>query len=711
MKRVVLSLALVGLPFASAARQQDPRPAPPPVSQGPTLRASVDQVVVDVVVTDAAGKVVTGLTAGDFEIRERGQPQAVATFSEVSLATTPRASGQRLTPGDVRSNARAGEGRIFVLVLDDTNIALELTPVVHRSARYFLDRYVEPGDLVAVLTTSGLGDTRQEPTEDLPLVDAAIGRFAGHGYDVAGTASLSRAAATYATRDANPMTTRRTSTTLIDDGSVDDKNDATDEAKERLRLTLRALETAATSFAGVPGRRKTVIFFSHGSPLAALDTEFADLKSRVLGAAARSNVTIYALDPEGLSYPIGLDGRMLEQGGAFDPQQLQPSRDNNMVLTGIQIQRKLMAAAMLRQIAEGTGGTATIDNTNLQAALDHIADESSHYYMLGYVSPDSRRQGRYRSIEVRVTRPGLLVRSRKGYVEPDDKAERKAEAKAKGATKGPLAELIRRPVGTSGLPLRAHAVALPIATNNVSVVVEVGAGAVPFETKGAERINTVDLAIVPVTSGGKVLPAVEGQARLAMLADDADSVRERGLRMLHRLTLEPGRYQLRIAARETVRGAEGSVIYDLTVPDAKKGGLALSGLLISSRRAGGIPSATRDEGLEAALGGRPPTTERTFGVDDVLSAYAEVIDAGASASRPIDLTTVVTDESGRERVRSPQPRANQGRAPGTSFAYAIDLPLKTLAPGRYTLRVEARAAGMREPIVREVAFEVRSAVP
>jgi hypothetical protein len=631
MKRLVLAVVLAGLPFASAAQG----PVPSQVPQAPTLRASVDQVVVDVVVTGADGKIVTGLTAADFAISERGKPQTVATFSEVALPMTPRTVGRRPDPGDVRSNSRSADGRIFILVLDDANVALDLTPVVHRSARYFLDRYIEPGDLVAVLTTTGLGDTRQEPTEDLSLVDAAIGRFAGQGYDVAGAASMQRAAA----------------------------------------------------------------------------AEFADLKGRVLGAAARSNVTIYALDPEGLSYPTSLDGRMLEQGGAFDPQQLQPSRDNNMVFTGIQIQRKLMAAAMLRQIAEGTGGTATIDNTNLRTALDKIADESSHYYMLGYVSPDAKREGRYRNIEVRVTRPGLQVRARKGYMEPDDKAERKARAKAKDAVKGPLAELIRRPVGTAGLPLRAHAVALPIGANNVTVIVEIGAQAVPFDAKGDERINTVDLAIVPVTSGGTVLPAVEGQANLAMPADEAETVRERGVRMLHRLTLEPGRYQLRIAARETARGAEGAVIFDLTVPDATKGGLALSALLISSRRAGRIPSATHDEALEAALGGRPPTTERAFGADDVLSAYAEVIDAGASASRDIDLTTVVTDETGREVVKSPQPRANQGRAPGSSFGYAIDLPLKTFGPGRYTLRVEARADGIREPISREVAFEVRNPTP
>jgi len=72
---------------------------------------------------------------------------------------------------------------------------------------------------------------------------------------------------------------------------------------------------------------------------------------------------------------------------------------------------------------------------------------------------------------------------------------------------------------------------------------------------------------------------------------------------------------------------------------------------------------------------------------------------------------VVRDPRGRDIVRSPQPKAN-GRVPaGRSFAYAVDLPLKALAPGRYVLRIEARASGLAEPLARELAFDVRSPGP
>ena len=64
------------------------------------------------------------------------------------------------------------------------------------------------------------------------------------------------------------------------------------------------------------------------------------------------------------------------------------------------------------------------------------------------------------------------------------------------------------------------------------------------------------------------------------------------------------------------------------------------------------------------------------------------------------------DARERDVVHSVRPNASDRAEPGHSFPYAIDIPLRTLPPGRYVLRVEARAAGTAEPVVREVRFEV-----
>jgi VWFA-related protein len=688
------------------------------------LRASVDQVVVDVVVTDEHGGVVPGLTAADFEIVERGQPQTIGTFAEVSLslvrplqATTPAVAS------DVRTNRRRPEGRIYVLVLDDHHIGVGRTGTVQDAARAFLNRQVQAGDLVAVVTTTGVGSAFQDFTEDGALASAAVGRFAGRlpGETAAlqasaEGASMARAAAAQATtaqqqaaagagadlsvsqaaanqaeaafgaRNADPMAVRRNSTAIISDGAITDNDDAAVEALERARITLRTLRTVADGLGGIPGRRKAILYFSEGLPVTARAADLVAELSRVTAAAARANVTIYTFDPRGLDLHMGAE---LLATGVSPSTQLQ--------------QKRRLSAEMLRSLAAETGGAAAIETNDLGPALERVASESSHYYLIGYAPTDAAHDGRYRPIDVRVKRPGLRVSARKGYVAPDDRAPPPASFSGLGPE---LSELVRRPMSTLGLPLSVMAVPLPVEFDNVTVTVEVGAQALGFDERDGRHENTVDLAIVPVGIGGKVYPLVNGHARLSLPPEDAAAVRARGLRMVERLTLPAGTYQLHVAAREVRLGTSGSVICDLVVPDRSAPGLTMTPLLVSGTRARQMPSANRDDRVLRALGGSPPTTSRVFQRDETLSAYAEVIDVGAATRRDVELVTIVRDARDRDIVHSVRPNASDRAEPGHSFPYAIDIPLRTLPPGRYLLRVEARAAGTPEPVVREVRFEV-----
>ena len=129
-------------------------------------------------------------------------------------------------------------------------------------------------------------------------------------------------------------------------------------------------------------------------------------------------------------------------------------------------------------------------------------------------------------------------------------------------------------------------------------------------------------------------------------------------------------------------------------------------LLVSGTRARQVPSVNRDDRVLHALGGSPPTTSRVFQREETLSAYAEVVDVGASTRRDVELVTIVRDARDRDLVHSVRPNASDRAEPGHRFPYAIDIPLRTLPPGHYLLRVEARAAGTPEPVVRELRFEV-----
>jgi VWFA-related protein len=671
-------VAVAGSAALVSLAAQEPPPAQPPV-----LRASVDHVVVDVLVTDQNGQPVTGLTAADFELLERGKPQTIATFSELSLPFAAQPAGSTPRPAsDVRSNVHAGERRVYVLVLDDAGVEVRHSVDVRKAARLFVDRFVQPGDLVGVVVSSGLDDRTQELTEDLSLARAAIDRFNGW-VPTAGTAARFNA-------ERNPDRL----------AAGEDGNESAVEQGQRGAQSLRTLTEVAGALAQAPAGRKAVLFFSPGIPIAPGAWDAADLQGDVrdvVAAAARANVTIYGFDPTGLDHT-----------SEFLDSRARPA----------ELQRTLSGTArrdrgrMLEELTAATGGAATTDTNNPASGLERVARESSHYYLLGYVPANAKRDGRYRSIEVKVRRPELKVRARRGYVAPSDKAPKGKPAAPAGApsTLPPeLTALIERPFTSGGLPLSVHAVTFPAAVDNVRVVIEVAPGAIPFAAAGDRRANTLDVAIVPVAAGGHELPAVQGRAALSLDAGDADDVAARGLRVVERLTLPPGRYQLRVAARERERGGSGAVVVDVAVPDARLEGLAMSSLVVSGSSAGRVPSANEDARFTAILG-KPPTTARQFSRGDTLMVYAEFGGPRAQADG-IELATIVRDAAGRELVHRTEPRAEARFAPGQGFAYAVDLPLMPLAPGDYVLRVEARVPGLAGLLAREVAFAVTAGGP
>ena len=69
---------------------------------------------------------------------------------------------------------------------------------------------------------------------------------------------------------------------------------------------------------------------------------------------------------------------------------------------------------------------------------------------------------------------------------------------------------------------------------------------------------------------------------LAMRPETYQRVKALGVRLNSRTTMAPGRYQLRVGARNPVSGKTGTVFYDVVVPDFSKEPLMMSGLLLSS---------------------------------------------------------------------------------------------------------------------------------
>jgi hypothetical protein len=172
--------------------------------------------------------------------------------------------------------------------------------------------------------------------------------------------------------------------------------------------------------------------------------------------------------------------------------------------------------------------------------------------------------------------------------------------------------------------------------------------------------------------------------------------------LLFRLNLPPGRFQLRAAAHESGSGAVGSVFYDLDVPDFSRTQLSISGLVLTTPRAGAVPTARPDAVLQKVLPS-PPTAARSFRAGETLTAFFELYGAAISRS-DVDVVTMVRDADGRTRFRA---EAQRSGGPGELSRLLVPVALADLPPGTYTLAVEARQRSASDRFAtREVPFEV-----
>ncbi len=466
---------------------------------------------------------------------------------------------------DVASNLTEFNGRVFVIVLDDLWTEPARSRLVRAAATQFVRRFVGANDRVAVVTTGGNTKNSQEFTSSRPRLIAAINTFVGRKQ----------------------------------------KSDVDLERSMHARNAYDALRGLAEYIGGIRGRRKAIVWFGEGIDYD-IDNPFSSPNADVvrqemqdtIAAATRANVSFYGVDARGVG--AGLD----------DAIELEGIPDNNGGMLGIQDQIR-RAQNSLRTVSTATGGFAIVNRNDLNGAFQQILEENSSYYVLGYYSTDERRDGRFREVQVRVTRPGVQVRARKGYVAPKGKPA-STPASTPDTASPALRDALESPIPTSGLGLTVFAAAFAgkAPTASVAVVVEIDPGRLVFEEQKGTFNDDLEIVMVGVDSAGKSPDGSREEIPLRLAPATYESVRRNGFRVMRRLALPPGRYTLRVAAREISRGATGSIAMDLDVPDYSKPPLAMSAVTIASAWASRIMTANPDPELKGLLPSAP-TARRT----------------------------------------------------------------------------------------------------
>ena len=143
-----------------------------------------------------------------------------------------------------------------------------------------------------------------------------------------------------------------------------------------------AILRGAQTLAARPEQRKAIVVLSDG-----MDTKSSASAGKALEAALAVNAGIYAVD---------------------------------MSATDGGVSKDIQSAMQLKSLAEKSGGRfiATPGGPALRDAFASIAQELGHQYTIAFRPADQTRDGKWRTLEVKLSRPELTVRTRKGYRSP-----------------------------------------------------------------------------------------------------------------------------------------------------------------------------------------------------------------------------------------------------------------------------------------------------
>lgn len=647
----------------------------------PTFKAQVEYVEVDILATDQAGRPVRDLTKDDLQVFEDGKRQTISSFARVDIpverADRPLFQPDPIEP-DTVSNERPFNGRLYVVVLDDLHVNALRSQQVRNAAKQFIQRNLSGNDLMAVIYTGGRSDWNQEFTGNRRLLLAAIDRFMGQKLP---SATLNKSQEYFRQRDLLGSSDQLNSRT------IDDPDDM--ERAYKARNTLTTLKNVADWFGGVRGRRKTLLWFSegidydisdiirgYGQTASQASTLIDDIRETV-ASAQRSNVTIYAVDPRGLT-TLGEDTIGVTSLGDQD------SPGNGLGLGGLQ-NELMVAQNSLRTLAEETGGFAAVNTNQFGNAFQRIVEDNSAYYVVAYYPPSNKRDGKFHKIEVKATRPGITVRARKGYQAPRGKAPAPAKD---GKASAELIEALGSPIPVSGLGMRMFAAPFKGTAPNASVLLGVE---LVGRNLALAQDGKIELTYVAVDDKGKQRAGSTDSLTTNLKPDTKARVQQTGFRILNRFDLPPGRYQLRVASRDGVGAIAGSVGYTLEVPDYTKLPIAMSGIIMTSMSGSAMLTAKPDEASKTLLPAAP-IASRSFPQNDEIALFTEIYDNQDGPGHRVDITTTVQTDEGKVLFKAEDERNSselQGKKGG--YGYAVRIPLNDVPPGNYVLQVQAKS--------------------
>ena len=653
--------------------------------QAATIKVTSRLIIEAVGVKDKKGNPIEGLSAKDFTITEDGVVQTikicehnVLTEDATPLPVTPpsqenikiynRLARTQIAP-EATGEIRYKDHRLLALYFDMTTMPQADQYRALEAAQKFIRTQMTAADLVAILRYNGssvdiLQDFSADRNHLLSILETMVVGEGQEGAEVANDDSSSDTGAAFGQDDSefNIFTTDR---------------------------QLAALQTAAEAL-GRLNEKKSLIYFASGLNLNGLDNQAQLVATEQ--AAIRAGVSFWPIDARGLvaSGPLG-DATQGSQGG---------SAMYTGAAASAMTSRFARSQDTLFALAGDTGGKALLDNNDLDRGIVNAQHADSDYYILGYYTSNTAVNGKFRKVKVTLNsemaanldfRQGYFGEKEWGKFNTADKERQLEDALMQG---DPFVELT--------VAVEINYFELNKAEYYVPVMVKVPGSELALAKRRGADVAAIDfVGEIKDDYGSTTVTNIREHIDAKLSDKTAEELAKRPIEYSTGYTLLPGKYTIKVLARDDATGKIGTFQTTFVIPNLNKETkrVPISSVVLSSERSvmtNAIYNATKGKEQAKEVAADPlvqngekliPSVTRVFSKGRSLYVYLQAYEQASATAQP--LMGYVSFYQGQTKVYetqpvevSPSPSAKVETAP---LNFTVDL--SQLPPGKYDCQV------------------------
>lgn len=529
------------------------------------LRVQRNLVLVPVVVRDGKGRAVGNLSRDDFRIFDDKKLQIISQF-EIERPGKAIPSSKLPVQGPAVAGTLASPvqpsipSRYVALFFDDIETTFGDLAQTRKAARRYLSTATQPGDRIGIYTTSG--QVMQDFTADKDKVDATLDRLIPRPLG----AKQSNACPDIGPYQAYKMIYEQdpysikiaddeayqcicaimpnppaNCSTMADNTAQTQAQEVSEQSEMVALYAIRGLNTLITRMRMLPGERQLVMV----SPGFLINNLQYDVE-QIIDRALRSRVIVNTLDARGLYVDMPM-------GDASQGPIVTPTAQDVGLKSQIVIQESREQAAVLSELADGTGGITFQNSNDYYAGFVESGAEPAIYYVLGFSPENLKDNGKFHNIRVKVMAASVShIQARRGYFAPKKGTAPEDEAKEE------IEQELFSQDKMSQIPVEFHTqfFKLDATQAKLSVLTHLDLSHLPF--RKAEGRNSDDLTVVTAIfdHDGNLVTAKQKTVEFHLLDTSLARLDQSGITMRTRFDVKPGSYMV----REVVRDREGSKI-------------------------------------------------------------------------------------------------------------------------------------------------------